>query len=79
VIPPNSEFVAILGDQRSGRNIETPESLMRQIVREELAGMGGGEEINVTMPVYLDSEKIYEGQKRVQRRRGTSLVVGDIS
>lgn len=36
VIPANSEFLAILGDQRSGRNIETPEGLLRQIVREEL-------------------------------------------
>jgi hypothetical protein len=28
------------------------------------------------MPVYLDSEKIYQGQKKVQRRRGTSLITG---
>jgi hypothetical protein len=40
VIPPNAAFAAILGDQRSGRNIETPEALMRQIVREEM-GSGG--------------------------------------
>ena len=35
VIPPNREFMAVLGDQASGRNIEAPESLIRQIVREE--------------------------------------------
>ena len=35
VIPPNREFVAVLGDQASGYNIETPESLLRQVVREE--------------------------------------------
>lgn len=35
VIPPNSEFLAVLGDQSHGRNIEAPESLIRQIVREE--------------------------------------------
>lgn len=35
VIPPNREFAAILGDQRSGLNIETPERLLRQIFREE--------------------------------------------
>lgn len=35
VIPPNSEFLAILGDQKSGNNIEAPESLIRRIVREE--------------------------------------------
>ena len=38
VIPPNREFMAVLGDQTSGRNIETPESLMRQVVREESGG-----------------------------------------
>lgn len=35
VIPPNREFMAVLGDQTSGNNIEAPESLLRQIVREE--------------------------------------------
>lgn len=40
VIPPNSPFAAVLGDQKQGRNIETPEALLRQIVREE-SGSGG--------------------------------------
>jgi phage-related protein len=35
VIPPNREFAAVLGDQTSGMNIETPEKLLREIVREE--------------------------------------------
>lgn len=35
VIPPNREFMAVLGDQSHGNNIEAPESLMRQVVREE--------------------------------------------
>ncbi len=35
VIPPNAEFAAILGDQKRGRNLEAPENLIRQIVREE--------------------------------------------
>lgn len=38
VIPPNAPFAAILGDQRSGTNIETPENLLRKIFREELGG-----------------------------------------
>ena len=38
VISPNQQFLALLGDQTHGNNIETPESLLRQIVREE----GGG-------------------------------------
>jgi hypothetical protein len=75
VIPPNAQFAAILGDQKTGRNIEAPENLIRQIVREELQGAGGGE-ITVNMPVYLDSEKIYDGQQKVSTRRGTSLISG---
>lgn len=35
VIPPNQQFAAILGDQTHGRNLEAPEGLIRQIVREE--------------------------------------------
>lgn len=38
VISPNDPFVAMLGDQSQGRNIEAPESLIRQIVREETSG-----------------------------------------
>lgn len=40
VIPPNREFMAVLGDQRSGTNIEAPEDLIRKIVREESGGRG---------------------------------------
>lgn len=36
VIPPNAPFMAMLGDQKQGTNIETPEKLLRQIMREEL-------------------------------------------
>lgn len=38
VIPPRSEFLAVLGDQKNGRNLEAPEDLLRQIVREETGG-----------------------------------------
>lgn len=40
VIPPNREFLAVLGDQTHGTNIEAPEDLIRQIVREESGGDG---------------------------------------
>lgn len=39
VIPPNREFMAVLGDQTRGNNIEAPEGLIRRIVREESGGM----------------------------------------
>lgn len=43
VIPPNAPFTAVLGDQRNGYNLEGPEDMFRQIVREELDGSTGGE------------------------------------
>lgn len=41
VIPASKPFLAMLGDQKSGNNIEAPESLIRQIVREESGGNNG--------------------------------------
>lgn len=57
VIPPNKEFMAVLGDQKSGNNIEAPESLIRQIVREE---SGGGQKQRIEIPVYLKGKQIYK-------------------
>ncbi len=37
VIPPNREFMAILGDQKHGTNIEAPLDTIKQAVREVLA------------------------------------------
>jgi hypothetical protein len=37
VIPPNREFMAVLGDQKSGTNIEAPLDTIRQAVGEEFA------------------------------------------
>lgn len=75
VIPPNNAFAAVLGDQKSGRNLEAPESLIRQIIREE---MGGGNEVTVPITLTLDSDVVWQGQQRVQRQRGTSLASGGV-
>ena len=48
VIPPRSEFLAVLGDQKSGNNIEAPESLLRKIVREESGTSPGGGQYRFT-------------------------------
>ena len=42
VIPPRSEFLAVLGDQKNGNNIEAPEGLIRKIFREESGGQSNG-------------------------------------
>lgn len=50
VIPPNKEFLAVLGDQKQGNNIEAPESLIRRIVREE-TGSGKGNTYEIPLKV----------------------------
>ncbi|MDO4649457.1 MAG: hypothetical protein Q4B26_12475 [Eubacteriales bacterium] len=57
VIPPNSEFMAMLGDQKAGRNLEAPESLIRQIMREELGNNTGGKS-TYEVPIYLGTREI---------------------
>lgn len=49
VIPPRSEFLAVLGDQKTGNNIEAPEGLLRKIVREESPQKQDGNTYNVSV------------------------------
>lgn len=56
VIPPNQEFLAMLGDQKSGNNIEAPEGLIRKIVREE-SGKGNG---SYTFVAQLDRKVLFK-------------------
>lgn len=63
VIPPKAPFVAMLGDQRNGTNLEAPESLIRQIMREEM----GGQNISVTLQ--LDGKTVWESVLKQARRQ----------
>lgn len=77
VIPANGEFLAVLGDQKNGRNLEAPESLIRQIVREESGGNGSLSGVLTIRPApgltrYLSYELEAE-----QSRAGTPLVEGE--
>lgn len=42
VIPPNREFLAVLGDQKQGNNIEAPESAIEAAVARGMTQYGGG-------------------------------------
>lgn len=79
VIPPNAQFLAVMGDQTAGRNLEAPESLLRQIVREETSGMqsnitikfeGGMAELVRQLKPYIDRENI---------RVGNSFITGNVT
>lgn len=81
VIAPNKPFLAMLGDQTSGTNIETPLSTMKQAFDESLNERGGvssGGTLYATLQVdgvtfarlvapYMDRENV---------RRGVTLVEG---
>ena len=58
VIPPNREFMAVLGDQKSGTNIETPLATMIQAFKQamnETGGMGGRQ---ITVVMQLDHREL---------------------
>lgn len=84
VLPPNQPFMAMVGDQRHGTNIEAPLSMIQQAaqdaVRAEMSGLVPLlEELietvrNKDTATYLDSQAIYDGQQRVARQRGVSMV-----
>ncbi len=79
VIPPNNEFLAVLGDQKHGTNIEVPEGLLRQIFREESGKSGGVQRIELVLKPkpgfarYLS----YELDEAAQNR-GIKLVKGAV-
>lgn len=79
VIPPNQEFLAILGDQKRGRNLEAPEGLIRQIMREELAGLQSGSgDITITFDGNLAqlARVLNPVIKKENKRIGATLQTG---
>lgn len=75
VIPANAPFAAILGDQKHGTNIETPERLLRDLIREEL-GRNQSRQDTIHNVIKLDGQVLYEAVKKIDRRVGTSLISG---
>lgn len=73
VIPPNREFMAVLGDQKSGTNIETPLATMVQAFKQALAesGYGGGNEAVLV----LDKEVLGKVVYRLNKAEGTRIGV----
>ena len=71
VIPPNREFLAVLGDQRSGNNYEVPDAKLRQLLREELSALGGKNEAVLDRDVL--GRVVYQLNKAEGNRIGVSL------
>lgn len=82
VIPPNKEFMAVLGDQKHGTNIETPLDTMIQAFNTALDSRGNSQNINIRfdgnlaqlariLKPYLDDDDVRQGT-----RRSNGLIVG---
>lgn len=73
VIPPNREFMAVLGDQKSGTNIETPLATMVQAFKRALAesGYSGSNEAVLV----LDKEVLGKVVYRLNKAEGTRIGV----
>ncbi len=76
VIPPNREFMAVLGDQKSGTNIETPLETMVQAFRQAMSESGGGGR-NITVILELDRREfgraVYKANNEETQRVGVRL------
>ena len=75
VIPPNREFLAVLGDQKQGTNIETPLNTMVQAFKQAMSDMGYGGEQTVILQVDKDQlgKVVYRLNKAETRRIGVNL------
>lgn len=79
VIPPNSEFLAVLGDQKHGTNIEAPLDTIKQANRESILevlselGITGNRGNNNTQTIvikqYLDGNQVAESVVKAGRVR----------
>jgi len=71
VIPPNQKFLAVLGDQKSGTNVEAPLSTIQQAVRSVLSegGYGG----NQTVILELDGRELGRATYKVYNQESQRL------
>jgi hypothetical protein len=80
VIPPNREFMAVLGDQKHGTNIEAPLETIKQALAEVLAMQESGSETIVNVNFTGDLSQLARLMKpkidAETRRKGGSLASG---
>lgn len=73
VIPPRSEFLAVLGDQKNGRNLEAPEGVIREIIDDAFARHQQGGSGNVRFTAQINRRTIFdEVIEEAKLRRSTS-------
>ena len=79
VIPPNREFLAVLGDQKHGTNIEAPLDTIKQAVAEVLAQVNvgsSGYNGRIEVPVVIDGREIARAVREAEGSMGSQTVFG---
>lgn len=77
VIPPNREFLAVLGDQRSGTNIEAPLDTIKQALAEviaEIGDIGGHEPIELKLDGKVVAKVVWDESKKLYKQTGKSYI-----
>ena len=72
VIPANNEFLAVLGDQKRGTNIEAPLDTIKQALAEVLAEMGSGtkDEINLNLDGKTIAKVVWDENQKKYKQTG---------
>ena len=77
VIPPNREFLAVLGDQKRGTNIEAPLDTIKQAVAEVLSQVNvGGSSGRIEVPVIIDGREVARAVREAESNMGSQTVFG---
>lgn len=78
VVPPNKEFMALLGDNTKEHEIVSPISTMKQAFMEAMSEMGGTGQTTKEEHYYLDENEImriiYKLAKRGEQSQGEDLL-----
>lgn len=74
VLPANRPFLAMVGDQRRGTNVEAPLETIRQAVADVLGGAGAAQ-LYVSQPieVKLDGQVLYRAMAKIEANRGARI------
>ena len=78
VVPPNREFMAVLGDNKREPEIVSPLSTMKQAVAEVLAqaNFGGSFNGRIEVPVIINGREIARAVREAEGNMGTQTVFG---
>jgi hypothetical protein len=76
VIPPNKEFLAMLGDQKHGTNIEAPLDTIKQALAEVLAEVGGGNREPIILEVNgrVLAKVVWDEQEKRYKQTGRTAM-----